>query len=308
MLELNTLLVVGGTGFIGGHLVCKAVALGYQTTVLSLHTPLENKKIDGVDYIVADLISSQQLHQKLTSKQFNYVVNLGGYVDHSKYLAGGREVIDAHFIGVQNLIQCLDWGSLRAFVQIGSSDEYGNQSAPQHEGLNEMPISPYSMGKSAVGQMLQMLHRTESFPAVVLRLFLVYGVGQDQRRFLPQVINGCLKSESFATSLGEQLRDFCYVDDIVNGVILAMTSPLAFGEVINLASGVPVRIRHVLEKVQTIIGQGEPLFGKFPYRAGESMALYADISKAKRLLSWEPKIGLDEGLEKTIGFYRAQLS
>lgn len=304
--EKETLLVVGGTGFIGRHFTQEAVVRGYDTSVLSLHETSDSNKIDGVEYLVGDIACYEEINQLFSVRRFTYVVNVGGYVDHSRYLEGGREVMDTQFVGVQNLVQCLDWNSLSAFVQIGSSDEYGNQPAPQHESLPVMPNTPYSMGKATAGQMLQMLHRAEGFPAVILRLFLVYGPGQDERRFIPQIITGCLKGKSFATSLGEQLRDFCYVDDIVDGAILAMTSPKAHGKVLNLASGIPVRIRQVLEKVRDIIGQGEPQFGKLPYRVGENMALYADISKAKQLLSWEPKICFDEGLDRTINFYRAQ--
>jgi nucleoside-diphosphate-sugar epimerase len=105
-----------------------------------------------------------------------------------------------HFGGVQNILQSVNLDSLKRFVQIGSSDEYGNLSAPQTEDMRESPISPYSLGKAASTQLLQMLYSTEGLPTVILRLFLVYGPGQDLRRFIPQVIQGCLSSGYFPTS------------------------------------------------------------------------------------------------------------
>ena len=170
--------------------------------------------------------------------------------------------------------------------------------------MRESPISPYSLGKVASTQFLQMLNRTEGFPAVILRLFLVYGPSQDHKRFLPQVIRGCTSGKSFPTSLGEQLRDFCYVDDVTRGILTALMQDDINGEVINIASGIPVTIRKVTETVKVLIGQGDPLFGQIPYRTGENMALYADISKANNLLEWKPEITLEDGILRTINFHR----
>ena len=282
MKEPEKLLVVGGTGFIGHQLVRDAIDLGYETTVLSLNKPSENKKIIGVKYLTADIASNNELNKALIGREFNYVVNLGGYVDHSKYLVGGREVLDTHLSGVQNLVKSLDWAPLKSFVQIGSSDEYGSHLAPQNEALREMPLDGYAMGKFAANQLLLMLNRIEKFPAIILRLFLVYGPEQGENRFLPQVIDGCMKGESFPTSEGEQIRDFCYISDITHGILTAMKSTGAHGEIINLASGKPIKIRRILEEVRGLIGKGYPQYGKVSYRMGENMALYADISKAKR--------------------------
>ncbi len=179
------LLIVGGTGFIGSHLAARAVKGGFNTVSLSLNPPSKERRVDGVNYIAADVSNYLELKDKLQKETFNYVVNLSGYIDHSSFLDGGSQTIDAHFGGVQNLVNVIDWGKLKRFVQVGSSDEYGSNPAPQNEDMSSNPISPYSFSKSASIQLLKMLHRTESFPATMLRLFLVYGPGQDNQRFLP---------------------------------------------------------------------------------------------------------------------------
>lgn len=298
------LLIAGGTGFIGSHLVSHALKAGLEITVLSLHPPADNRRLDGVVYLQADLTDRVQLQKRLSLTTYDYVVNLSGYINHSPFLQEGREVIDTHFVGVQNLLNELDWNVLKSFVQIGSSDEYGDLPAPQHEAMREAPISPYSLGKVATTQLLQMLSRTEGFSAVILRLFLVYGPGQDEKRFLPQIIKGCLSNACFPVSAGEQLRDFCFVEDIVRGILLALKSDRVNGQIINLASGQPVTIRKMIELVRQLTGQGVPEFGQLPYRIGENMELYADIGKARELLKWEPKIALEEGVRRTIHFMR----
>jgi len=220
---------------------------------------------------------------------------------------GGRQVINAHFLGVQNLLQLIDWTSIKRFVQIGSSDEYGSLHPPQTEKMRENPISSYSFGKVASTQLLQMLFRTEGFPAVTLRPFLVYGEGQNNNRFLPQIIKGCIQGVQFPVSNGEQLRDFCYIDDIIRGILLTLKNDKVNGEVINLASGKPISIRKIIELVQEVVGQGVPDFGAVPYRVGESMALYADVAKAKKLLGWEPSVSIDEGISRTVHYYQRKI-
>ena len=301
----DKLLIVGGTGFIGRNLATNAIKKGLTTIVLSLNEPHIERKIPGVVYLQADITSLIQLREKLSNKTFDYVVNLSGYIDHSAFLDGGRSIIDTHFFGVQNLLQVLDWKSLKRFIQIGSSDEYGNHPAPQNEDMCETPISSYSLAKVASTKLLQMLHRTENLPAVVLRLFLVYGNGQDSKRFIPQIIKGCLLGKNFPASEGEQLRDFCHVDDITNGILESLYRSEVNGEIINLASGVSISIREIIELIQNLTGSGNPEFGKIAYRNGENMELFANIEKARKLMNWSPKIGLNEGIAKTIEFYQS---
>ena len=127
--------------------------------------------------------------------------------------------------------------------------------------------------------------------------------GQNTQRFLPQIIKGCLNDQSFPTSNGEQLRDFCYVEDVVDAIFLSLETIKSRGEVLNIASGQPVTIRRMIEIVQGLIGKGVPRFGEFPYRPGENMCLYADINKACDILGWSPTHSLESGLKKTISWY-----
>ena len=296
------LLVVGGSGFIGKHLVKKGLEKGYKISVLSKNEIDSKEKFKDVEYLVSDLINKNKLHTILKARLYDYVVNLGGYINHQSYFDGGKEIYDVHFGGVYNLVNCLKSPTLRAFIQIGSSDEYGSNPAPQNENQRESPISPYSCAKVNSTHFLQTLYKTENFPGIILRPFLVYGPGQGLERFIPQIIKGCLKNEKFPTSNGGQLRDFCYIDDFIEAIfnVLNNSDSNIYGEVINIASGKPVAVKKVVKMITEILGLGQPQFGKIPYRNGENMILYADIEKAKKLLRWEPSVSLHKGLMKTI--------
>ena len=301
---MNTphLLVIGGTGFIGHHLLKSVQQKGWQLTSVSLKPPSEERLVGGVSYLHFNLSDCGLVKSNL-NEDFDYVVNLGGYINHRLFREGGRDLIEMHFTTLQNLLEVLPRHKLKRFVQIGSSDEYGNVPAPQDEILREQPISPYSLAKMASTHFLQMLYRTENFPAVTLRLFLTYGPGQNTDRFLPQIIRGCLDDTEFPASAGEQIRDFCYVEDVVDAIFLSLDTTQARGEVLNIASGQPVTIRKMIEIVQGLIGKGEPRFGEISYRPGENMCLYADTNKAYEMLGWSPAHSLESGLQKTISWY-----
>ncbi|MBI2489858.1 MAG: NAD-dependent epimerase/dehydratase family protein [Planctomycetes bacterium] len=300
----DKILVVGGSGFLGKHLVRRCLR---DTRFVSCIGLGRNKKgfFEDIEVINVDINNKDVLWAILNKKSFDYIFNLGGYIDHTNYFNGGRKVIETHFVGLLNILDCIDVKSLKSFVQIGSSDEYGNAPSPQRETMRENSISPYSQAKVASTHLIQMLHRTEGFPGVVLRFFLVYGPGQDNKRFLPQIINGCLNNIEFKTSEGKQLRDFCYIDDVIEAMIKAAALPQSKGNVINIASGTPVMIKDVIQKVMLFTDGGKPMWGAHPYRVGENMQLYADISLAKNLLHWEPQVSLDVGLKKTIEYYKA---
>lgn len=292
------LLVVGGGGFLGRNVVARGRELGWEVTSMSLHPRAESGRGDLA--IGVDVTDAGAVQTALGNQAFDYVVNCGGYVDHTAFARGGRAAMDAHFIGVLNIVEAVDRASLRAFINIGSSDEYGAAPAPQAEWMREAPISPYSAGKTAACHFLQMLHRTEQFPATTLRLFLTYGPGQDTNRFLPQVVLGCLADRKFPVSSGVQLRDFCFIDDVVDAIFATLEEGAARGAVINVASGKPVTIRAVVDMVRSIVGRGEPDFGAIPARAGENMELFADVSTAASLLRWAPGVDLEEGIARVI--------
>jgi UDP-glucose 4-epimerase len=304
-IEAPRLLVVGGSGFIGQHVVRHGCELGWDVVSVGLNSTRQNNVMNGEGgrYINLDLRCGGH-SEHIKNGRFNYVVNLGGYIDHTLYFNGGRNAIHSHFDTVLNLLESLDRTHLERFVQIGSSDEYGLGPAPQRENQRELPISPYSLGKVAATHFIQMLHRTEALPAVILRLFLVYGPGQDHRRFIPQVILGCMRGEQFPLTIGNQLRDFCFVEDVVRAIFLSLSCDHVNGEVINIGYGKPYRIREVVEQVVSIVGIGQPRFGAIPYREGENMALYPNTTNAYQMLGWRPQVSLNEGLEKTVKWFK----
>ena len=150
-----------------------------------------------------------------------------------------------------------------------------------------------------------MLYKTEKFPASILRFFLDYGPRQDENRILPQVIKACLKNKKFNVSPGNQLRDFCYIDDLISAIILTLKSKNTNGEIFNIGSGHPNKIKKIVIQICKIIEGGKPQFGKIKYRKNENMKVYPNIKKAKTNLKWKPKVDFNMGLRLTIKSYKS---
>ena len=191
-LKNSSILIVGGAGFIGTNLVKKLLKLGSKVTSLSLKRKKNKLTHKNLKYVYCDYTKFNLLKKKI-NKSFEYVVNLGGYINHSKFFTKGRLVIDSHFLSTMNLLLSLKKKKLKRYLHIGTCDEYGANISPIKENSREDPITPYALAKLASINLLIMLNKTENFPATALRLFLVYGPQQKTNRLIPQVIKGCLK-------------------------------------------------------------------------------------------------------------------
>ena len=150
------LLVIGGTGFVGYHLSLKAIKKGWKVTSVSTNKPKKHRYLNKVNYLKIDIADLKKLEKKLVGS-FDYVVNLGGYVDHRSFENGGEKIIKVHFTGVVNLTKIISRKRIKKFVQVGSSAEYGNCKAPQNENQDGQPISPYALAKLASTNFLLML-------------------------------------------------------------------------------------------------------------------------------------------------------
>ena len=148
------------------------------------------------------------------------------------------------------------------------------------------------------------LYKKYNFPVIILRLYLVYGPNQDPNRVIPFTILNSVFKKEFNCSNGKQFRDFLYIDDLIEGIIRSLKQKNLFGEIINIGQGKPIIIRKLILKISKMIGTGKPKFGKIKLRKDEIIKLYPKIDKIKKLLKWKPKINLDEGLHKTINYYK----
>ena len=294
------ILITGGTGFIGYHLSKRCIKLGWSVTSLSSNSPKPNKKIQGVKYIKVDIRDKKKLFK--IKKDFDYIVNLAGYVDHSNK----KKTLESHYIGCKNLASLFLNKKIKKFVQVGSSIEYGKSRSPQIENKknSQSTFSVYGKAKLLSTKYLMAIYKKEKFPATVIRLYLVYGPKQDINRVIPITIKNALLDKKFNCSTGLQFRDFIYIDDVINAILKTLKNIKTNGEIINIGSNKPVRIKDLIIRICSLVGSGKPIFGKIKLRKDEIKSLYPNINKAYKILKWRPKISLNTGLKRTIKYYK----
>lgn len=295
------ILITGGTGFLGYHLAKKCLKRNWIVHSLSTKKPNKIRKIKKVKYLTCD-ISKNYLLKKKINDNYDYVVNFAGYVDHTNK----SKTMDSHYEGCRNLAQIFLKKKIKKFIQIGSCIEYGKIRSPQIEDKvsKKKILSTYGQAKLYSTNFLLDLHKRFKFPVVILRLYLVYGPYQDPNRLIPFTILNSILGKEFNCSEGKQFRDFLYIDDFVEGLIKVLKKTSLSGEIINIGRGKPIKVKDVISKISQIVSTGKPNFGAIKLRKDEIKKLYPDISKAKKLLNWKPKIDINSGLNKTINFYR----
>ena len=140
----------------------------------------------------------------------------------------------------------------------------------------------------------------EGFPSVVLRVFQVYGPNQQLDKIIPFTALNCKKGDFFKISRGNQLRDFLYIDDLIESIFKSLTNNKVNGKIINVGYGKPISIRNLVEYIRSIYQKGKPQFGVKKIKHSENLVLYPKLTVAKKILKWSAKISLKSGIKKTI--------
>lgn len=295
------ILVIGGTGFIGTSLLKKCKKLNWLLTSISLHKPLIKDRISGTKYLICDISSLKKLKKTIKSN-YDYVVNLGGYIDH----INNEKVKKNHLIGPKNLFKIFKERQIKSFIQIGSSTEYGRLKSPQKEDSKICPKDIYGKYKFLATKYYLECYKKFNFPVSIIRFYQIYGPHQKKNRFIPQLINACKTRNIFYTSNGTQSRDFLYIDDAINGIIKCIISPKSKGKIFNIGCGKAVQLKKIMKIVEKKMGNFNPVFGKISLRKNENRVLYPDISKAKKVLKWKNKTTFEKGIDKTIKYYKGK--
>tara|TARA_B110001450_G_scaffold239181_1_gene246853 strand:+ start:578 stop:1492 length:915 start_codon:yes stop_codon:yes gene_type:complete len=296
------ILIIGGTGFLGYHLAKKCLLKKWKVTSISTSNPKKIRFLPKVKYLIADITKKKQLLTKIKSN-YDFVVNFGGYVNHNEKL----KTFESHYIGCKNLADIFKKKKLKSFIQIGSSVEYGKTKSPQNENKKievERLKSTYGKAKLMATNYLLKLNNRYNFPCTILRLYLVYGSHQDNNRLIPHTLNQCLNDNTFMCSAGKQYRDFLFVDDLIKAIFKCLNTKSSIGEIINIGTGKPLKVKKVILAIKKRINLGNPIFGKIPLRKDEILSLYPNVSKATKILKWIPETSFKKGIETIIKHYK----
>ena len=295
MKKKNNVLIIGGTGFVGFHLCKYFLKQEYKVFSISLNKPKEIRKLKNVKYFTCNISKFKEIIF-LKKINFELVINCGGYVDHRNQ----KKTVAVHYLGCKNLIKIFEKNKIKLFIQMGSSAEYGDIRSPHKENISGNAKDIYGKAKLlATKHLLQ-----KKIPFVIFRPYQIYGPHQDDNRFIPFIINSCLNDIKFPCSKGEQLRDFLYIDDFIKAISLLIKKDNFYGQIFNLGSAKPIKLKKIISKINKLIKKGLPQYGKIKMRQNEQIIVYPSINKIKNYIDWKPKINIDDGLKKTIKYFR----
>jgi nucleoside-diphosphate-sugar epimerase len=254
---------------------------------------------DEVESVVSDLLDPDQLKQSLERVRPDLVFHLAGVTTATRDRAAMLPTFYANVASTVNLLTALTEVGCRRVVLAGSLEE------PQEHGV---PSSPYAASKwaaSMYGRTFWQLYRT---PVTVARIFMVYGPGQhDVKKVIPHTILSLLCGKELRYSSGRREVDWVYVDDVARGLVAVSRAPKVDGEVVDLGTGILTSVRHVVERIVEMVETTvRPQFGALPDRANEQVCR-ADVAGSEALVGWRPVVPLQEGLRRTVAFYRQSL-
>jgi nucleoside-diphosphate-sugar epimerase len=307
-------LVTGGAGFIGAHLVQRLVADGADVHVLTSEVSslfpgrlLDIKKeITVHEGNVVDRSAMDSVARKVRPQ---VIFHMAAFTHVGKSWTRVDECVQTNVQGTVSLLQALHDVGYERFLNFGTSEIYGDIPAPFREDAIVNPISPYAVSKYSAERFCRMFQRSYGWPLVMLRPFNAYGPGQTPDRVIPEIIARAFRGDELAMTQGVQTREFNYVTDLVDGFVRAAVTPDIEGEVINIGCGEDVSMRDLATTILDLMGNPiTPKFGALPERPAEIMEMRCDNTKARKLLGWEPKHSLAEGLAKTIEWYRTELA
>jgi nucleoside-diphosphate-sugar epimerase len=294
----QTILVTGGAGFIGSHLVDKLINEGSRVMVIdNLSTGKKGNLNPKAEFCQLDICDFEKI--KPVFQGVDYVFHLAAIPRVPISVKDPINTSKNNILGTINVFKAGVDNKVKRIIFASSSSVYGDQKElPLKEDMIPNPISPYALQKLVGEQFAKLFNDLYKIPIVCLRYFNVYGPRTDPDNEYSLVIGKFLKLKSQNKPLtifgnGEQTRGFCYIDDVVEANIkAALSEKLKGGEIINIGSSKANSINYLAE----LFG-GEIQYLSF--RSGDVLHTMADVSLAKKFLGWEPKISFEEGIKKT---------
>ena len=301
-------LVTGGAGFIGSNLVRALTERGDEVRVLDNFSTGSRSNLEGtdVDIVEGELRSYERVHNATRGVEVVYHLGALGSVPRSVQDPLTSSAVNVE--GTLNVLLAARDEGVRRVVFSSSTSVYGSsRQLPTTEDSPPDPLSPYGVAKLAAERYCISFSRVyESFESVVLRYFNVFGERQSPFSQYAAVVPLFVTTIAAGRPIdvhgdGEQSRDFTYVGNVVDATIRAGDADGASGEIFNVAAGSPASVNAIADTIGELLGK--PVEKRFlPSRAGDIRDSWADLSKAKRILGYEPAVDLRDGLRRTIEY------
>ncbi len=315
MWVLDNALVTGGSGFLGSHLVDRLVSMGVKVKALDNNwrgTPRNLIDVaDKIEFIEADIRDYPKIEQ--AAKEVDIIFNLASIQGTKFFYIHPDLVTEVGILGNLNIARAAIKENVSKVVFTSSSEVYADPDViptPEDHPLiipdTRNPRWAYSMQK-IFGESIFLMHEKD-FDSVIIRIFNTYGPRMGWNHVISEFITRLELGEKFTIEgTGDETRSFCYVDDAIDGIILASTKDEGRNEVFNIGHPEEMHIIDLISHLEEISGKKiDPTFVDRP--DGSPIRRSPDITKAKKLLGFSPKVGIRKGLEKTYDWYKREIN
>ena len=323
-------LITGGCGFIGTALIRRLLEDGGQVIRvvdnLTTGTRDDLRQVSNFREISRDSVFGDAQHVELivgnileddlavvASRGCDIIIHLAANTGVGPSVENPRADLLANVLGTFNYLEAARINKVPRFVFASSSAPVGEVEPPIHEELAPHPVSPYGASKLAGEGYCSAYSRTFGVETVMLRFGNVYGPGSVHKHsVVAQFIRRAMAGDILEIyGEGNQTRDFIYIDDLIDAIVLAAMTPDIGGEVFQIASNSETSVREIAERLEGILKESGIVGVRTSSggaRAGDVMRNYSDTTKARTVLGWRPKVCLDDGLHKTVSYFQNQKS
>ena len=309
MQKFSRVLVTGGAGFIGSHLVHRLLARGYSVVVLD---NFRSGRIENISEYLKDenfkLVKGDVCDRKVVRnamEEADAVVHLAALIDVEGSVNNPMETHRVNVDGTLNVLNEAVRSGVKKLLFASSAAVYGEDNPlPLKEDYPLKPMSPYAASKAAAEHYCNVFHQCYRLPTVILRYFNVYGFRREYDSYsgvITAFVNNALEDKPLVIfGDGKQTRDFIYVEDVVKATILALKNDQSNGEILNVCNGKPTSVQELTVILSDIIGKDSHVIYDKP-RKGDVYSNYGDPTKAEKVLEFKTEISLKEGLKEIIG-------
>ena len=311
---MSLCLVTGGGGFIGSHIVRRLLSRGQRVRVLDDFSTGRRQNLaeieNDIELIVGDLRDAETV--KRAAAGVEGVFHLAARSSVPRSVEQPVAANDVNITGTLNVLLAARDAGARRVVYSASSSAYGDTpTLPKREDMTPQPLSPYAVSKLAAEHYCACFFRCYGLQTVSLRYFNVFGPRQnpdsEYAAVIPAFVTHMARGQQPAVfGDGEQSRDFCYIENVVNANMLSFDAEKVAGEAVNIACGERITLNEIIRLINETLGTDVRAEYK-PPRVGDVRHSLADLAAAKRVIGYEPAVMFAEGLQRSIEWYRQNL-
>ena len=283
--ENKRVLITGGFGFIGSHLVRRLLQEKAQVAVLVRQTSNPwrvNDLLKDIQVFTADIQDTISVLNVVLEYSPDYIFHLAAYGVNSSQTSF-KDALQINVLGTINIVHAAKEAGCEKVINLGSSSEYGDKSTPIHEEMGLAPVDLYGSTKAAATLISHQIAKEADTPIVTLRPFGVFGEMENTHKLFGYIIRSLVNNQEVKLTSCEQFRDYCYVGNIIDGMVLAALEPSVKNEIFNIGSGQALPLKQLVTLIfNNIHTHQKPQYGAIPDRTNERNCPLPDINKIKK--------------------------